>query len=562
MKNRPTTLTVFYSLVLITLLFCGCGKQNTPTDAGMDTSAQAETNLSNSQNNEKNTAEKENGTSTMNSSQENKSDDSGLPNDDSQTDADTSGQALPSANQSSDSNLARPSVNGALHVEGTSIVDEKSNPVVLHGISTHGLAWFPDYVNQDCFMQLSREFGANLIRLAMYTDEYGGYCSGGNQSDLKKLILDGVKYAKAADMYVIVDWHILHDNNPLTNKDQALQFFDEMTDALKGEDHVIYEICNEPNSGTSWDDVKAYAGEVLPVIRKNEPDAIVLIGTPTWCQEIDKPQNDPITGYDNLMYTLHFYAATHKEDLRDKMVRAIEAGTPVFVSEYGLCDASGNGGNDLNQAKQWIDTMDAHSVSYAVWSLCNKDETAALIKSSCQKTSGFSEDDLSESGKWIYEMLTKDSMHPTSPASGTTNSKSNQTSSGNQSNSAQTDGLQDKSDSSKSDFSGANVSITTGKNLQITSEITGSWKSDGKTFYQYSLTISNTGSEAINSWEISLDFTDDFNLSDGWNASYTQDGQTLILKNMDYNGEISKDGTVADIGFIVSGSSDLKIKEK
>lgn len=301
--------------------------------------------------------------------------------------------------------LARPSQNGALSVKGTQLVDEKGQAVQLRGISTHGIAWFPDFVNQDAVMQLSKDWGANLFRIAMYTDENGGYCTDGDKEKLKALVTDGVEYAKQADMYVIVDWHILHDSNPLTHKVEALQFFKEMTEKLKGEKHVLYEICNEPNSGCSWEDIKTYANEVIPVIRENAPEAVILVGTPTWSQEIEKPQNDPITGYDNIMYTLHFYAATHKEDLRSKMVSAVEAGTPVFVSEYGLCDASGNGGNDLGQAQSWIDTMDQHGISYAVWSFCNKEETSALIASSCRKTSDFTREDLSESGKWIMDML-------------------------------------------------------------------------------------------------------------------------------------------------------------
>lgn len=247
------------------------------------------------------------------------------------------------------------------------------------------------FVNQDAVTQLSKDWGANLFRIAMYTDENGGYCTDGDKEKLKALVTDGVEYAKQADMYVIVDWHILHDSNPLTHKAEALQFFREMTEKLKGEKHVLYEICNEPNSGCSWEDIKTYANEVIPVIRENAPEAVILVGTPTWSQEIEKPQNDPITGYDNIMYTLHFYAATHKEDLRSKMVNAVEAGTPVFVSEYGLCDASGNGGNDLGQAQSWIDTMDQHGISYAVWNFCNKEETSALIASSCRKTSDLPE---------------------------------------------------------------------------------------------------------------------------------------------------------------------------
>ena len=100
--------------------------------------------------------------------------------------------------------VARPSANGALHVEGTSLVDEHGSTVVLRGVSTHGLAWFPSYVNQDMFDQLA-SWGANAVRLALYTEEYGGWCAGGDRAALRQLVLDGVRFAREANLYVIID---------------------------------------------------------------------------------------------------------------------------------------------------------------------------------------------------------------------------------------------------------------------------------------------------------------------------------------------------------------------
>ena len=302
--------------------------------------------------------------------------------------------------------LTRPSQNGALAVKGTQLVDENGQAVQLRGISTHGIGWFPQFVNSDAITQLSSDFGANVFRIAMYTDENSGYCTDGDKEKLKQLIFDGVDYAKKADMYVIVDWHILHDTNPLIHKDEALQFFDEITEQLKNDKHVIYEICNEPNGDTGWEDVKEYAEEVLPVIRKHAPDAVVLIGTPTWCQEIDKPQKDPVTGYDNIMYTLHFYAATHKEDLRNRLISARKSGLPVFISEFSICDASGNGGVDYDSAAAWKKLIVENNLSYAGWSLCNKNETSALLKPEVTKVNGgWTDDDLSETGLWLKKMM-------------------------------------------------------------------------------------------------------------------------------------------------------------
>ena len=294
----------------------------------------------------------------------------------------------------------------ALRVDGTRLVDAQGNRVQLRGISTHGLAWFPQYVNQEFFTELHDEWNANVVRLAMYTAENGGYCSGGDKEGLKQLVKNGVEYATNAGLYVIIDWHILQDNNPQTNKEEAKAFFEEMSKEFATYDNVLYEICNEPNGGTTWTEIKSYAEEIIPIIRANDEDAIIIVGTPTWSQEVDKAVVDPIKGYENIMYTLHFYAATHTDWLRERMETALSAGLPIFVTEFGTCDASGNGGIDINQSNAWIEAMDKNGVSYVAWNLSNKNETSAIFKSDCQKTAGFTSEDLTENGKWIYEMLT------------------------------------------------------------------------------------------------------------------------------------------------------------
>lgn len=297
---------------------------------------------------------------------------------------------------------------GRLHVKGTKLVDKKGHEVQLRGVSTHGLSWYPQYVNDKCFAQLHDKWGANVVRLAMYTEEYNGYCSGDakNRSDLKKLIKKGVKLAKKHKMYVIVDWHILSDGNPNSHKKEAKAFFREMSREFKGYNNVIYEICNEPNNGTSWKEIKSYARSVISTIRKNDKKAVIVVGTPTWSQDVDQAAADPIKG-DNIMYALHFYAATHKTDLRNKMTAAINKGLPVFVTEYGICDASGNGAIDKKEADRWIQTMDEYGVSYIAWNLSNKQESSSIIKSSCPKVSGFKKSELSDEGRWLYHLLRK-----------------------------------------------------------------------------------------------------------------------------------------------------------
>lgn len=291
---------------------------------------------------------------------------------------------------------------GALHVENGKLTDENGNTVQLYGMSTHGIAWFPQYINYDSFRTLRDDWNTNCIRLAMYTAEYGGYCAGGDKEQLKQLVKDGVSYATELGMYVIVDWHILSDCDPNQNKDEAIAFFREMAEVFADNDNVLYEICNEPNGGTSWDSIKSYAEEVIPVIRAQKPDAVILVGTPTWSQEIDKAAASPLDD-SNVMYTLHFYAGTHKDDLRNRLETCVQNGLPVFVSEFGMCDASGNGANDFVSTTKWLDLLNKYQISFCCWNLANKDESSSVFKASSTALSDWTDDDFNESGRWIRD---------------------------------------------------------------------------------------------------------------------------------------------------------------
>ncbi len=418
----------------------------------------------------------------------------------------------------------------------------------LRGISTHGLAWFPEYVNEEMIRQLHEEWNANVIRLAMYTAESGGYCTGGDQARLKQLVKDGVQYATDAGMYVIIDWHILSDGNPNQYKSEAKDFFEEMSQTFASYENVLYEICNEPNGGTAWSDVKAYAEEIIPVIRQNAPDAVILVGTPNWCQYVDQAAADPLTGGGNLMYTLHFYAATHTDALRNTMVSAIGAGLPVFVSEYGICDASGSGGIDEKQANSWVSLMNEYGISYVVWSLSNKNETASIIDSSCAKTSGLTEEDLSASGKWVYHMLT-----------GGNGGMAAHRIPGDSGGAGKPDAP--SSLNPPSDAPAGGGAVLTNEDLEITPALTGSWESNGQYFYQYAIALTNRSGKTGSAWEIDVNFSQDFSLSDKWNGNYTVDGSVLHITSLDYNGNLAAGASTGDIGFIVSGSAELELQQ-
>ena len=290
------------------------------------------------------------------------------------------------------------SYNGKLKIDGTDVVNEHNEKILLKGISTHGLHWFSDLYTKENISKLKDDFNINVFRIAMYTDE-GGYIS--NKS-IKNRVEEIVEYAKKLDLYVIIDWHILHDNNPNTHKEEAKEFFKEMSTKYKDIPNVIYEICNEPNGSTTWDDVYNYADEIIPVIRENSEN-IIIVGTPTWSQDVDKAADKPLN-YKNIAYALHFYSGTHKEELRKKCDYARSKNICVFVSEFGISDASGNGGIFTDEGKVWLDYLKNNNISFVNWSLANKDESSALL---LPNTKEVNDNNLSPSGKFIKEEYKK-----------------------------------------------------------------------------------------------------------------------------------------------------------
>lgn len=295
---------------------------------------------------------------------------------------------------------------GQLKVQGTQLVDKNGNAVELRGMSTHGIAWFPDYVNEYS-VKKTKEYGANLFRVAMYTEEYNGYTtSDAAKANAKALAYKGMDNAIKNDMYTIIDWHILNDNNPQTHKAEALEFFDEVSKKYANNPAVIYEICNEPH-WVSWsNDIKPYAEEVIKVIRKNSPNAVVIVGTNTWSQDVDEASRDKLS-FDNVMYALHFYAGTHTLDsFKGKIETALNNGCAIFVTEWGTTQASGNGGVYTNEAQKWLDYLNEKNISWANWSLANKSEDSAALNSNSNGNS-WGYNDLTQSGKFVFSNFNK-----------------------------------------------------------------------------------------------------------------------------------------------------------
>ncbi len=448
-------------------------------------------------------------------------------------------------------------IHGALKVKGNQIVDASGKNFQICGVSTHGLGWFPQYVNKNAMVSLRDDFGANTIRLAMYTAEGAGYCTGGDRNKLKNLVTSGVDFATNAGMYAIIDWHILHDLDPNVYKDDAKAFFDEMSKKYAGNNNVLYEICNEPNGGTSWAQVKSYAEEIIPVIRANDKDAIIIVGTPTWSQDVDEAIKDPIKSDANIVYAVHFYADTHKDNIRNKVKAAEDAGYPVLISEFSICDASGNGNNNVAEANTWIKLLDQYGIGFVAWNLSNKNESSSLIAPYCQKTSGWSYDDLSQSGKWLVGTFDTHSDQGSRLAKG----QAPIAPAGNDGNQT-TDVGQNQGNQNP-----APVNVTasgSGADLKVTLSATNSWQEGSDTCVQYGVYVENTGGAAKSGWSFTVDFGMPVTVGNIWGGQASVSGNTVTVTPESYNQTVDAGKILSDVGMIVKsagapGSISIKV---
>jgi endoglucanase len=291
---------------------------------------------------------------------------------------------------------------GQLNVKGTQLVDRNGKHVMLRGMSYGWHSFWPRFYNRQTVKWLKDDWNVNIVRAAMGIETgSNGLTYKENPADAKVKIKAVVNGAISEGIYVIIDWH---SHN--INLEEAKSFFDEMSKTYAGKPNIIYEIFNEPDE-ESWADVKAYSEAVIKVIRKNDPDNIILVGCPHWDQDINLPAEDPIKGYKNLMYTVHFYAATHKQELRDRTDAAIKKGLPVFISESAGMEATGDGPLNLVEWQKWIDWMELRGLSWITWSVSDKDETCSVLKKSASSSGNWKESDLKESGIKTREYLRK-----------------------------------------------------------------------------------------------------------------------------------------------------------
>ncbi|HKP60977.1 MAG TPA: glycoside hydrolase family 5 protein, partial [Polyangiales bacterium] len=286
---------------------------------------------------------------------------------------------------------------GALHVAGNRIVDALGQPVQLRGMSLFWSQWSNFYA-PGTVDQLADDWQAGVVRTALGV-ENGGYLENKNGNEAKVVAV--VDRAIQRGIYVIIDWH---DHHAQDHQPQAIDFFTRMAKKYGSSPAVLFEIYNEPLD-IGWPAVKTYAEAVIAAIRGTGAKNLVIVGTPKWSQDVDLAARSPITGYADVAYTLHFYAATHKQYLRDKAQIALDAGVPLFVTEWGSCEASGSGAIDQAETKTWLDFLQKNDISWANWALNDKAESCSALTSQAGITGPWKDNALTMSGALIKSLI-------------------------------------------------------------------------------------------------------------------------------------------------------------
>nr|UNG40320.1 glycoside hydrolase family 5 subfamily 2 [Phymatodes testaceus] len=294
-----------------------------------------------------------------------------------------------------DAALETVSKHGKLSVSGTQLLNQQGEAVQLKGMSMFWSVWMPKYWNAPTVTSIHTQCHSNIVRAAMAV-EYDGYLTN-KETELARLetVVDA---AIAEDIYVIIDWHDWHGEEHLQ---QAMEFFDYVSKKYASYPNIIYETYNEPLN-ISWSEVvKPYHLQIIQTIRANDPDNVILLGCPQWDQDLDQVAADPITGQTNIMYTMHFYAHQCRQWLRDRADNVLNQGIPIFVTEYGTVDGTGNGTVDADETQLWWTWLDGHQMSYVNWALSDKDESASALIADTTPEMACQDSTLTESGKLV-----------------------------------------------------------------------------------------------------------------------------------------------------------------
>lgn len=292
-----------------------------------------------------------------------------------------------------------------LKTSGNQIQDAHGKQVAFKGMSLFWSQWYGQFYNAQDIQWLVSDWKVEIIRAAMAVKS-GGYAEDKSQWNKIQTVVDA---CVSNGIYVIIDWHVGPDD-PMQGL--SAEFWAMAAAKYANVPNVLFEIFNEP--GPDWGFIKSYHTAITQVIRNTGAKNIIILGTPNWSQDVDVAANDRVEG-DNLAYTLHFYAATHKQSLRDKGEAALAAGLPLWITEWGTCEASGDGALDFGEAQTWLDWAASHGITTTNWGVYDKSESCAALNPGASGTGGWNTGQISQSGNFVKSYISGNSPPPIPP---------------------------------------------------------------------------------------------------------------------------------------------------
>ena len=298
--------------------------------------------------------------------------------------------------------------NGQLKVCGVKLCNNQRQAVQLRGMSTHGLQWYQQCVNNNAALDaLAGDWGADVVRISMYVQEDGYETDPAGFTNLVSSIIDKVS---ARGMYAIVDWHMLDPGDPFFNLERAKTFFTEIARRHNARTNLLYEIANEP-SEVSWSRIKSYAEQLIPVIRAVDPETPILVGTRAWSSlgvsdgaSETEVINNPVNA-SNIMYTFHFYARSHRDEYLNALSRAADR-IPMFITEFGTQEYTGDGPNDFAMAQRYLDLAASKQISWTNWNFSDDFRTGAVFtEGTCPGGPYAGTSRLKPAGTWVRDRI-------------------------------------------------------------------------------------------------------------------------------------------------------------
>lgn len=90
-----------------------------------------------------------------------------------------------------------------------------------------------------------------------------------------------------------------------------------------------------------------------------------------------------------------------------KADEALRLKLPLFVTEWGVGEADGNGVFDLEKNASWINWMEKNKLSWANWNITDKKETTAILMPGASVQGNWKVQEITPAGLYIKHQLNK-----------------------------------------------------------------------------------------------------------------------------------------------------------